>query len=161
MPLSSVPKHERGFTLVEVLIVLSIVGILTAIGVPSLLSLLNAKKVDNALTRVESALKEAQKTAIKKSKTCTVTIPTGVARQLSSNCLAAGDLSLEDVNIARPSSLATIAFDFKGRVNDPGNRGTIVLSLPDGSMPKKCLAISTGIGLIRTGNYDGSKCNTI
>jgi type II secretion system protein H len=160
MPLSSVPKHERGFTLVEVLIVLSIVGILTAIGVPSLLSLLNAKKVDNALTKVESALKEAQKTAIKKSKTCTVTISTDVG-QLSSNCLAAGDLSLEDVNIARPSSLATIAFDFKGRVNDPGNRGTIVLSLPDGSMPKKCLAISTGIGLIRTGNYDGSKCNTI
>ncbi len=160
MLLSAAPNHDRGFTLIEILIVLFIAGILMAIGIPSFLASLNNKKVDNAIARVESALQESQREAIKKSKTCTVTIPTGVAPQLTSNCSASGDLSIEAVNISRPSSLATLTFDFKGRVN-PGNQGTILISLPDGSRPQKCLAISSGIGLIRTGNYDGSNCNTL
>jgi hypothetical protein len=110
--------------------------------------------------RVEWALKEAQRESIKNSKNCVVTIPTGVDQQLTSNCLASSDWSIQAINITRPTSLATLTFDFKGRINTPGNQGIIILSLPDGSGSQKCLAISTGIGLMRTGNYDGSNCNT-
>jgi prepilin-type N-terminal cleavage/methylation domain-containing protein len=158
---STCPRGDRGFTLIEMLIILFIVGILTATGIPSLLSLLNNKKLDNALTQVETALKETQKNAIKKSRTCTLTIPTGTGEQLLGNCLNAGNQPLPEINISRPAGLATIGFDFKGRVSDPTNRGTIVFSLPDGSGSQRCLAISNGIGLIRSGKYDGTNCNTI
>ena len=152
--------RRRGFTLIELLVVVAIVGILTTIGIPSLLALLNSKKVENAVVKVESALKGAQRTAIQNSQDCIVTIPAGIDGQLTSNCLNSSDWSLSGIALNRPASLATLTFDFKGRINNPGNQGTIVLSVPDGSLPQKCVAISTGIGLIRSGNYDGTNCNT-
>ena len=160
MLLSTAHNRDRGFTLTESLIIIVIIGLLTAIAIPSFFALLNNKKVENALVRVEWALKEAQRESIKNSKNCVVTIPAGVDQQLTSNCLASSDWSIQAINITRPTSLATLTFDFKGRINTPGNQGIIVLSLPDGSGSQKCLAISTGIGLMRTGNYDGSNCNT-
>ena len=153
-------RHDRGFTLIEMLVIVTIVGILIAMDVPSFLALLNNNKIKNAVVRVESALKGVQRTAIKNSKDCIVTIPAGIDRQLTSNCLDSSDWALAGINITRPSSLATLTFDFKGRVNTPGNQGIIVLSLSDGSTSQKCVAISTGIGLIRSGNYDGTNCNT-
>jgi prepilin-type N-terminal cleavage/methylation domain-containing protein len=160
MPLSVARKRDRGFTLIELLVIISIVGILTAIGIPSFLSMLDRQKVENAVVKVESALRGAQRTAMKNSKDCIVTIPIGIDSQLTSNCLDSSDWSISDIDLTRPSGLATLTFDFKGRINNPGNQGIIVLSLPDGSMPQKCLEISTGIGLMRSGNYDGSNCNT-
>lgn len=161
MLLSTAHKQERGFTLAESLIIVVIIGFLATLATPSFLALLNKNKVENALMRVELALKQAQREAIKTSKSCVVTIPNGFNIQLTSNCLASSDWSIQDINTNRPTSLATLTFDFKGRVNAPGNQGIIVLSLPDGSGSPKCLEISTGIGLMRTGSYDGSNCNTL
>ena len=157
---SAVRRHDRGFTLIEMLVIVTTIGILLSIGIPSFLALLNNNKIKSAVVRVESALKGAQRTAIKNSKDCIVTIPWGIDRQLTSNCLDSSDWTLAGIEITRPSSLATLTFDFKGRVNTPGNQGIIVLSLSDGSTSQKCVAISTGIGLIRSGNYDGTNCNT-
>jgi type II secretory pathway pseudopilin PulG len=160
MRLSTAHKHERGFTLAESVIIVVIIGFLATIATQSFLALLNNKKVDNALMRVELALKQAQREAIKTSKSCVVSIPNGVNIQLTSNCLDSSDWSIQDIDINRPPSLETLTFDFKGRINDPSDGGIIVLSLPDGSGSPKCLEISTGIGLMRTGSYDGSNCNT-
>jgi prepilin-type N-terminal cleavage/methylation domain-containing protein len=161
MPPSNAHNNNQGFTLIESLTIIMIIGVLATIATPSFLSWLSNKKVENALVRVEGALKEAQRQAIARSKPCVVTIPTGVNQQITSTCLGSSDWVIQEVNISRPSSLATLNFDFKGRVRTPGNSGTIILSLPNNTVRQKCLEISVGIGLMRTGTYDGTSCNSL
>ena len=179
------PKNDQGFTLIEILTVLLIIGILSAIAVPSFLGLLNRGKVNNAVAKARGALQEAQRESIRKSKTCTVVVPAGNNVTLTSptedtngnglldtgedinannildknNCLVTGDRQLDGVNtnINRSGSGNwAITFDFRGRTNLFSNNGTMFFSIPNSSVPKKCLVVSQGLGLLRTGNYNES-----
>lgn len=184
--------NSQGFTMTEVTIVLIIVGILSAISAPSFLSMLNRNKVNNALTEVQGSLREAQRESIRKSKNCTVIVPTGNNITLTSpaedtnangsldtgedtngngkldnnNCLLTGNRKLEGVGVR--SSNSSITFDFKGNVGI-GSGSLIVIASSDSSITtQKCLAIPSGIGIMRTGNYDetdttgtdSNKCTT-
>jgi prepilin-type N-terminal cleavage/methylation domain-containing protein len=225
--------NDRGFSMFEIAIVLLIVGILAAIAVPSFLSMLNKNKVSDALAQVRGALQEAQREAIRKSKTCTVALTPGNQSKLASNCFlivdytikanaaaAAGATSvtvdalpvaissstrvvfskgttgivtanasqgatsltigsgisaaiasgetvsfrnLKDVIVDQNNNanLWKIVFDFKGRTNDFNSAGTMVVSPIDSNTNgKKCLVISQGLGIIRTGNYIGTNCES-
>ncbi|WP_299493109.1 type II secretion system protein [Acaryochloris sp. IP29b_bin.137] len=118
------------------------------------MSWLNQKKVDDALAKIEGAIKETQREAIKRSRDCTVTIPKGIDQTLTGNCLVTGNRTIEDVTIYYSYSTTprNISFDFKGLNTPPGT--TLWVSIPNSGVKPKCLAISTGIGLMRTGNYD-------
>jgi prepilin-type N-terminal cleavage/methylation domain-containing protein len=67
-------KLSQGFTLLEVIIAIVILGILTAVVSPSIMGTLNRAKLKDATEDLESALRLAQGIAIKYSQTCTVTI---------------------------------------------------------------------------------------
>jgi type II secretory pathway pseudopilin PulG len=134
-----------------------IIGIFAALSGPSFLNWLNQKRVDDALTRIEGAIKETQAEAIKGSKDCTVTIPKGVNQTITGSCLVTGNRQIADVTIDHSANNNpwTITFDFKGRNRRAGeDPGTLWLTIPDSSVKPKCLTISVGIGLMRTGNYD-------
>lgn len=154
---SSAHKGDQGFTLPEVLIIVVVVGILAAIAVPSFLGWYNRQKVNQALTQVQGALKEAQREAIKKSKSCEINIPTGSNQTIASDCFVTGSRTLDGVSIRRSKNPSwTVTYDFKGRTKDIANAGTIFFSVPNNSMPEKCLVISQGIGIMRTGTFDNS-----
>lgn len=184
MLLPSAHKGNQGFTLPEVLIIVVIVGILAAVAVPSFLGSLNNAKVKKALSATEGALKEAQREAIKESKSCVVYVFDGSNAALMSSedlnengsldagedlngngsldansCLVTGSRKIENVILTRPSTISTITFDFKGRTNLANNAGTIVFSTSDTSQ-KRCLVISQGLGIIRTGSYINDSCST-
>ncbi len=144
---SSAHKGNQGFTLTEVLIIVVVVGILAAIAAPSFLGWYNRQKVNQALTKVQGALKESQREAIKKSKSCTVTLNTNI---VTGDCLVTGDRDLNGVVLRRPDTMSAISFDFKGVT---GNTGTVVLALPADSVQQKCLVLAPGVGIMRTGNY--------
>lgn len=148
MPFFNVHKSNQGFTLPEVLIIVVIVGILAAVAVPSFLGWYSRQKVNQALTQVQGALKEAQREAIKKSKSCTVTLNANI---VTGPCLVTGDRDLNGVALRRPNTMSLITFDFKG---ETGNTGTVVLAMPN--VQQKCLVLAPGIGLMRTGNYADS-----
>ncbi len=148
-----------GFTLVEIAVILLIIGALAAIAAPSFVSWLNAKKVERAIIEVDNALQESQAEAVKRSRTCQLTIPQGTDPTVTGDCLVTGDRILKDVTLSynQPAPW-TINFDFKGRNSDVADTGTIVISSSLSAVPQKCIVISYGIGLRRLGTYDGTNC---
>lgn len=65
-------KGVRGFTLVELLVVLSLLGVLTALAVPSFQSLLLGRRVQAAVDALASDLRFARSEAIKRSARVTI-----------------------------------------------------------------------------------------
>lgn len=169
MLLSNAHKNSEGFTLIETLIIVVIIGILSAIAAPSFLGLFGRNKVDNTLNEVRGALQEAQREAIRKSKLCIVTINT-TDKKITSPCLVTGTRDLCDerdnlgictksrVTLTTNLNTNTIKFSFRGNTT---NSGTIVVYVPDNSNQKKgCLAISNGLGIMRTGNFTRATSST-
>ncbi len=169
----SVRNKERGFTLTEMLVTVIVAGILAAITGPSLVGLINRNQVKEAQRQVEMALKEAQRQAMRRGKSCQVTI-NSTSKTLSANpreCLptyndrhtggtvATGTLvGKDDVFItANDGESNTISFTHKGTTNI---QKTIVV-YSNLSNEKKCIVIADTLGTIRTGNYTGNVSSTL
>jgi len=173
MLLLNARKSSQGFTLIEILVIVAIVGILSAIVAPSFFALLNKNKVNNALATVKGALQESQREAIKRSTTCTVTLETANYK-VTGTCLVTGTRDLCEkrdlvsgtclqpkVSMSTPGSNTftggnQITYGFRGNT---ANGGTVLLSRTD-TANQRCLVTSLGIGIMRTGTYSGTTCTT-
>jgi prepilin-type N-terminal cleavage/methylation domain-containing protein len=168
---TSTSQKARGYTLLEMLVVIGIVAILIAIAAPSLLAMQGVAKLNTSSDKVRSALELSQTAAIQKNQSCTVYIPSG--SNIVSTCLIAADytssgisgvpnglpmVKLDDGITVRTVSMSGtppgVIYNLKGITQ---NSGTIILESSDTSS-KKCLTINAGIGLIRNGLYVGSTC---
>lgn len=154
-----VRKQESGFTLTEVIVVTVIVGVIGALAVPSFFSLLNRNRVNQAVGEIEGALREAQKLAIRNSRSCTISIDTTNTRisnnSANDNCL----LTTRNFNpqFTLTSSRPTITFSSKGNISLDPQTPVIVMSFPNGgSNQQRCVVIENTLGLIRTGDYSGT-----
>jgi prepilin-type N-terminal cleavage/methylation domain-containing protein len=173
-------RKDRGFTLIEALVTLLVFGIISAIAAPSFFGWLTAKNTEDALSRLEGALKEAQSTAVKKNRSCTIMIRTTEIKAVKidaatgtisddSTCLPTGSrtISSSAKNIAllgtAGSTGTPITFSLKGSTPVTQSTEAILVRRTDTtSDPKiKCLVISSGVGLIRTGNYTDSTIPTL
>ncbi|MFN7141011.1 MAG: Tfp pilus assembly protein FimT/FimU [Limisphaerales bacterium] len=67
-------KLRRGFTLIEILIVVGILGIIAAIGIPSFARTLQKEGMRRAVSDFVEACSDARATAILKQETTTLTI---------------------------------------------------------------------------------------
>lgn len=165
MPSLPVPS-EQGFSQLEIIIVLVVMGILGTIAAPSFLNWVNSRKLEVGLAELKGTLLEGQNQAVRLSKTCTINLPTGSSAVLSSTpttCLRNGTRTLEGLQLRHSLAAPSLSFDFKGRVPSSLNsEQTVVLSVTNElNAPSKCLVIAPGIGLIRIGTYTGSQTTAL
>ena len=154
-------KKIQGFTLLEMLTVLTIIGVLIAIATPSILATYASTKLTNSLEKLVNTLELSQIQAIRTNKQCRVYIPND--SQIVSDCLPTADNTTPDglalINLddgikisSNLSGTLPITYNFRGITQ---NSGTIILSSTPNTSLRKCLAIDSGVGLIRSGTYIG------
>ena len=177
-------KSDGGFTLLEVLIIVLIVGIFASIAAPSWLAFINRQRVRTVNDRVLQTLRSAQSEAKRTKRDITITfsapsvdpptvtftppLATGGSTQalnaggeikpgtiaLSTNATVAGDPDLP---------LNSIIFDYQGNVKklpspNPGIPGRFVVSVsPVKGGGKQCAIVETLIGGMRTA--EGKECD--
>jgi prepilin-type N-terminal cleavage/methylation domain-containing protein len=172
-------RNAQGFTLIEMVVTIAVMGILAAIAAPSFSAWLNNKKVDDIAAQIEGAIREAQAQAIKESKPCTLSISKTAAQVTSDrlSCLPTGPRDLKKLGVkilsdnssgvslgfANLGDPAQIQFSYKGTLSIT-NTGTGLITIYQGegadSRKIRCIAIASGIGIIRTGRYLGSSPET-
>jgi Tfp pilus assembly protein FimT len=67
-------RHQFGFTLIEVLVIVLVVGILAVLSAPSFIALMDSIRVDQTIVEVRTALQSTQRQAIRGTQVCSVTL---------------------------------------------------------------------------------------
>ncbi len=142
-----------GFTLIESLVVISIIGILMAMGVPSLLAAQNRAQLAQATDIVVASLRQAQQEAIRRNQSCTLTFDKDTNKITGQQgCLLSGDVSLPDaIDLDYTGASGSIQYGIRG--NTTTNK-SFVLAVKGNPGNARCLTISAPLGIIRLGTYD-------
>lgn len=180
MLLYNVPKKSsQGFTLIEMLITVIIVGVIAALAAPNFLGLLNRNSVKDGVSQVEGALKEAQRQAMRKGRICKIRFTSDAdgnsiiqthpneGTTSYSGCLLNIRQLPASVSLSLLSGATLVSIDSGNMVNigfsskgNPDAQGIMVIS-HSATSTKKCVQIAGLLGNMLTGDYneDTNKCN--
>jgi len=164
-----VPRHvtlrgERGFTLIEFMVAVLIIGLLSGIAAPALMTMIATQRVKTATFDLYTAVTYARSEAIKRNSVVTIA-PRG-GNFANGYDVGTGGLVLRSelgspaVTIDAPGGIA-LAFDGYGRLTTTGAYQLELSSAQNSGLSKRCLIISpTGRPSIRVdSNHDGNCIN--
>lgn len=114
---SRAARSTRGFTIIELMIVVAIMGILLAVGVPSFRSMVITMRIKNASFDVYSSLLAARSEAMTRNTTVTIT-PTAGTNWAAGWATTAGGVAVKTQNAFPGITItgpATLAYNSSGR----------------------------------------------
>jgi prepilin-type N-terminal cleavage/methylation domain-containing protein len=179
------PKQQstdQGFTLIEILVGIIIIGIGAALATPSFLGLVERNRIKDAQVKLKGALQEVQREAIKQGRNCRLFLPVAdtpdtegkitiadnngdATADDGEGCLVTGPRVMDGVLMSYKTTTNTPAnsfvFNFKGETNNNGVSGEmlfVIYTKKGGQLnayDQKCIVVSSPLGLIKTGNYEG------
>jgi type II secretory pathway pseudopilin PulG len=171
-------KSDGGFTILELIVIVLVLGILSAIAAPSWLAFINRQRVRTVNDRVFQSLRLAQSEAKRTKRDITITFDTTVPPTVTfTPPLATGGSTqtLDGGGEIKPGTIAlrhnapapanSIVFDYLGNVNelppdpvDPNVRRFVATVSPVNGGGKQCAIVETIIGGMRTA--EGNDCPT-
>jgi prepilin-type N-terminal cleavage/methylation domain-containing protein len=166
----------RGFTLLEMLVVLALIGVVTAIAAPSMQAFLNNQKLSTGQNQVYEGLHQSQsKAKLQRIKyemsfrqfgnrvqwvsySVGETPPSNAAlSNLPWNTLSEGIQLDPETTLVQNGDVYRVRFNDYGEVS--GQLGRVTLSLTSGGSSKRCVIVSTLLGTMRTGESHPEKKN--
>jgi prepilin-type N-terminal cleavage/methylation domain-containing protein len=171
-------QTSAGFTLLETLIVVTIIGIVSAIAVPSWLSFNQRQRVGTARNQIVQIIREAQDKARRTKTEYGVEFDPSdprrlaarkydkVTNQFSSNepwqTLGNGDIKegMLQLQVVYANNALFLLFSDKGTVKSPQSSDNdeslfkAIISVPDQPGTKQCVIVQTLLGGIREVNKD-------
>jgi prepilin-type N-terminal cleavage/methylation domain-containing protein len=147
--------EQTGFTLVESLIVLAIIGILAGMGIPSFIAAQNRAQLNQATEMVVASLQQSQREAMRRNQSCSVTLDKNANKILGQQgCLLSGTVNLPDaIDLDYTGASGDIQYGIRG--NTTTNK-SIFLKVKDNRTNGRCLTVSAPLGIIRLGTYEAS-----
>ena len=73
------PKHQRGYSLTELLVVISLIGILSLVAVPSFMSLMNTNRMAATIRQFASDVRQARGRAVSSGRPTKISMTPGTA----------------------------------------------------------------------------------
>jgi prepilin-type N-terminal cleavage/methylation domain-containing protein len=121
------PTHSRGYTLAEILIVISIIGILAAISLPRLGTIRDRSEMASATTRFTRAVMAARQAAIQRGRRAYFRhnnnyIWVIVDTTALDSIVVSSPISLSElygVTVTAPTGLSSIEYDPRGVATQP------------------------------------------
>ena len=157
-------RTAQGLSMPELLAVIGIVGILTAVAAPPLMAMIAGQRVKTATFDLYSAMSYARSEAIKRDAVVTITPRNGAFANgydlMVGNVVLRSQLGNSAVSINSPPDIP-LAFDGFGRLTAPA-RYQLELTSRLGTASKRCLVVSTsGRPAIQVDrNNDGNCANS-
>ncbi|MDZ8109986.1 MAG: type II secretion system protein [Nostoc sp. DedQUE12a] len=163
-----------GFTILETLVIIVLIGILAALGIPNWMTFVATRRLNTAQSQVYYAMRQAQREATKDKLTwqasfreqngivqwavhpATVNPSNANWNNLDANVRLDSETNFQ----ASLSSVQEVRFDYRGNAKDLGR---ITLSSKSGGKAKRCVIVSTILGAMRTAKEhtradDGKYC---
>jgi Tfp pilus assembly protein FimT len=157
-------------------IVSVIVGILSSLAIPSMMSGMGKNQLKSTIGQVKGAIQEAQRSAIKNGQSCTVIInptTTTASVTVSGTSVSVGAKTItgspagcisstvsipdkDEITFTTPTAATSFVFSYKGNTTTD-----LIVALQSAKTTQKyCLVVSSGIGIMRSGTYSGTTCTS-
>ena len=141
-------KHNKGFTLIEMMVTVAVLAIILGIGVPSFQGLIERNRVSTATDKLFSALTTARSEAIRLGQDVRVTQATGGWRNGWTIASPTTTLRVENalpgnVAISEAGAATQVVFSVNGWVTAPASRPAVFeVSLANSSVTPRQIAVN-------------------
>jgi prepilin-type N-terminal cleavage/methylation domain-containing protein len=142
------PPRNRGFTLLEILIVLSLIGVVAAIGFPRMMSYQRSVNMNEVANKVAQTFREISSRAVNNSAAQTVTFVLNDASGVDMSITGSQSESITLDQEAKFTSIkvgatnvTSVGFDVRGR---PDNASTLVISVGFADQTRTIRLLPTG-----------------
>lgn len=165
-PQTRLSRPQAGFTLLEIMLVISLMGTLMAIAAPGLLTLWQRHQITVGQRQVFNGLRQAQQQAIQTKESWRFSVrqvgdrvewtthPDTILPTEATDwqVLPVGLRLDSETNLRRKSNIPSTKFDYKGNVAALAFQGRVTLSSASGGATKRCVVVSTLLGAVRLAN---------